>query len=1067
MIDADRISPSVERAVRVNNPNKIAQMGQDIQRGDRLLRSWLEERSGKVLLFHGDEIYATIAGEHLSDLGEIHGQLQEAWKDGITIGVGLSLNEASKALEAGKKRGGSRIVFYAPEIERMVDDEESASDSHDAKNPSPDPDELKEISKSEQLAKANTPSADMGIHAIKHRSLQMDRGAPSPNEPSPIGPPQASASGETPLTPSTTNMAGGLPEGGVPGPSVVEQQFHSAAAGTEAEAARAEAQANAAQPNDPTIDKVKQTIAKILQKVKQQAPVLEQLKDQAPDAYQAVVASIQAMLMMAKALMPQSGEQPQPKQEEQQEVAKKEALLIMEDLIKSQRDIRAVRSIVLNDQATPEQLAHAEKIMKEHFSELPKEVLNEYIENPNANKEFLLDLAMDPDKTDRYRANDIFNKVKVKPEVLWAKAKAMPQWTKGQIREAETYGRQTPKDRMYAVANKIANGNAPLTPELQNELFDYKSGGRRPFASGILTRHDVPRELVERASRLPTYNDELAGHHYLPVEKHNKLLKAAAGIVNADMKKRAKGDVNRSWEQENKVQNAKERLKMLLGSHQTPMAEAEALSAKYFPNEPVIRDVDKHHILKGSSELSVKPGLNRIRQIRDTIEGRGGEMTPADLGKPIAQALGNVGRLPNGNFSSKKIQEHIDTLPGLKFYATEHAWPGGQKHSQEPSKVLRVSMPTEVTEKLRAIGVKPSHGHTPSHPGEPHSGLGWIRWTGDHKGVHIDEIQHDYDLPKQKLIEQMLGHPINRILTDAFHEWVRTGGGKKLVPQGATPTPAPNASPTFPKVGTPVHIWTPESKAPISGLNEDEPLPAHFHSTYRQNPEKMGFQPGKYGELPTQVSKPYKDKPTYKDVFRKSVADIRQGALRKAYSMADTLQPKSTGIDNQVKVQSHDFPSNDTTKSDKIEQDFNRAPESGSRLSKIRKSVLAKKATGDAVTGKPDGMVVEAGDRSMSKGAMPMPEASNKRIPTPSGAQVARTRGDATPQAHKYRHIEPGEAAHVSMDGRPAGKIAIRQAQSGQALPNEQVSEGQTGLLHPTSALDPKDGRGKQGNQQG
>jgi hypothetical protein len=53
------------------------------------------------------------------------------------------------------------------------------------------------------------------------------------------------------------------------------------------------------------------------------------------------------------------------------------------------------------------------------------------------------------------------------------------------------------------------------------------------------------------------------------------------------------------------------------------------------------------------------------------------------------------------------------------------------------------------------------------------------------------------------------------------------------------------------------------------------------------------------------------------------------------------------------------------------------------------------------------------------------------------------------------------------MDGKVEGKTAIRQYQSGKTLPNEQVGEAMTGVIHPTSALDPKDGREKQDNQKG
>jgi minimal CRISPR polymerase domain len=1065
MIDADKISPNVERAVRRNDPSKIARMGQNIERGDRILRSWLEDKGGKVLLFHGDEIYASVPGDHLSELGKIHGELQEAWNDSITIGVGLDLNEAKKALEGGKKRGGSRIVFYSPEIDKILSDEESASDSHEAKTPSPDPEKLKELSKAE-LQKSNTPSPGMGIHAIKHRSLQMDRGAPSPDEPSPFNAPQASPHGETPVTPSATNMAAGLPSA-VSGPSVLESQFHSAAAGTEAEAARAEAQANAAQPADPTIDTIKQNIAKILQKVKQQAPVLEQLKDQAPDAYQAIVASIQAMLMMAKSLMPQSGAQPQPQEgaEKEKEVAKKEAEFIMEDLIKNAREIRALRSIVLNDQATPEQLAHAAKLIVENPKDMNEDIINEYANHPKADPKILEELVSNP-KLNRNLASYIIRHRITDPTRLWERIKNRFHPEKKEPEptpEGQTPAPAQPDTRTRAQRNEEKNqaewdkkrmldalNERPLPPEVQKDMWKtLKDNGSR---RNLINRgSDVAPELIHEASKIPGYQDYILNSPHLPPQAHAKALKSAINEVKKYKKMRHEGKFL-SWTDSDKEGEAQDRIKKLTTSSVLPIPQADEISREHL-GKPTWRDVDAEHLRRGHAQISVKPGLHRMRQVRDHIEGRGGELSPADLGRPVAQMLGNVGRMPNGNFNSKKIQEHIDSIPGIPLHVDTSEWTGAQRHSKDNSKVLRVSLPTEMTEKLRAQGIQTKSGHTESHPGDPISGLGWIRWTGDHKGVHIDEIQHDYSLGHQKAIEKMLGHPINRVLTDAFHEWARTGGGKAPSLENSTTQPVnppikpPKPNKNMPTVGTPVHIWTPESKAPLSSLEEDQALPAHFQSTYRQNPEKMGMQPGTYGTLPTQSNKSLKGKPTYQDVFRKSVAQIREAALAKAYSVSDHLNPMSTGIDHQIKVQDSAYPiDNDktsvTVKSDQMEG----APTKGSRLSKIRKNALTKQA-----------LVKD----------LPMPEASNKTPHSPSGAMVGRVEGDATPQAHKYRHIEPGEAAHVSMDGKPAGKIAIRQAQSGQTLPNEQVSEAQTGLLHPTSALDPKDGRAKQGNQQG
>jgi hypothetical protein len=392
------------------------------------------------------------------------------------------------------------------------------------------------------------------------------------------------------------------------------------------------------------------------------------------------------------------------------------------------------------------------------------------------------------------------------------------------------------------------------------------------------------------------------------------------------------------------------------------------------------------------------------------------------------------------------------------------------------------------------MGTKTQSGYRSGHPGEPISGIGWIRWTGDHQGVHIDELQHDFhDENDQKAIEQVLGHPIARVLHEAFHEWVRNNPPPAPPKVAKKPKVAPAAPPaiegqqfaeaipakpkkakvtqSLPTVGTPFHVWTPESKAPFSGLGDDRDLPAHFKLTYRQIPEKMGLVPGKYGELPTQSGQRGKDQPTYKGVFLKSVKEIRESALAKSYTMAEPLQPKSTGIDNQVKVQSHTYPSNDsfsaTNKSQKIETEFEDAPNKGSWLSKIRKN-LAKKATGDAVTGKPDGMVVTAGDRSMVKGSL-MPEATNKAPPKPSGHAGIKVQGNTSVMPNFYTHVEPGQAAHVAMDGQVHGTKVARQRQSGQIIAQTggQDGEAATGHGHAVPPSDIEDGHEKQDGQTG
>jgi len=309
---ADHLANAVKHAVQHDKPRTLSQLKQGIERGLRIFEAWMEDHGGRVLLFQGDEVFAELPGENLDSLPDLHAQVQDAWGDSVTIGIGLDLTEATKAAENGRKRGGKRIVFYAPEIEQHLDDENSASESHDATQPDSDPDELKAMA----LNKANTPSP--GPPTPNEQPAFFPGAAASPPAaPSPLPAGQVQPSGaDMPPTPSSTNAAAGL--------SPVEAQMRQMADKGEAEGARAEGQVNQADDGATGPAQLKQGIARILMKVKEQAQVLEQLKEQAPEAYKAIVGMVQIVAAIGKQLMPPKGEGQDQGQEEGQPIAKAE-----------------------------------------------------------------------------------------------------------------------------------------------------------------------------------------------------------------------------------------------------------------------------------------------------------------------------------------------------------------------------------------------------------------------------------------------------------------------------------------------------------------------------------------------------------------------------------------------------------------------------------------------------------------------------------------------------------------------------------------------------------------------
>lgn len=258
------------------------------------------------------------------------------------------------------------------------------------------------------------------------------------------------------------------------------------------------------------------------------------------------------------------------------------------------------------------------------------------------------------------------------------------------------------------------------------------------------------------------------------------------------------------------------------------------------------------------------------------------EVRPSELPKPLVQALGNVGRLPNGNYSAAKLQEFIDILPPTRYNWGEKVWNGQQRHSNEPSKVFQLNATNAHIDQLKAAGLLPMfkklhEKFSQNHPTGP-AGIGWVRWTGDGTGIHIDEVQSDYanslvkrvksqvarmvasgkmqpdqaervvksyedNFPDDKMaaLQKILygGRHASEVLHDAFHAYLRLP-----IHQG-------QAGPTS-LIGAPVHIWTPESKAAISMEDVDGDIPAHMLYGYGQLPKKSGYEPSTYGSIPTQ-----------------------------------------------------------------------------------------------------------------------------------------------------------------------------------------------------------------------
>lgn len=132
-------------------------------------------------------------------------------------------------------------------------------------------------------------------------------------------------------------------------------------------------------------------------------------------------------------------------------------------------------------------------------------------------------------------------------------------------------------------------------------------------------------------------------------------------------------------------------------------------------------------------KVGVKFDSHKFRAARDHIQASG----KLDL-SPKQMPPGNWGmaRLPNGNISADKLQQHIDSLPTKEYNVSHGEWNGAQRHNDEPSSVFQLNLTNGLVDEMKKEGVYGTFRDM--HEASMQSGhpitlstIGWVRYTGE------------------------------------------------------------------------------------------------------------------------------------------------------------------------------------------------------------------------------------------------------------------------------------------------------------------------------------------------
>ncbi len=234
---------------------EIRRVSQALDRGNEIWKSWCFQKLGQFIESGGDEGVFSVPAEALGEIPTMRQRYQDEVGATVSVGLGHSISEASKALLAAKLRGKNRVVTYDSTVELDV---------AAAKQQSTQQKEGAELFTS-GLAKGGSAGPDSHVGGFEGAVSQT----PDHSE-------GQVARAEGPQSLSPVDRAHAMAQ-------------------TSARADRASAIQDSGK-----LRQVKDQVSQALADIQKQLPVLAEIKTAAPDAYKAVVSLTQAVVALGR-----------------------------------------------------------------------------------------------------------------------------------------------------------------------------------------------------------------------------------------------------------------------------------------------------------------------------------------------------------------------------------------------------------------------------------------------------------------------------------------------------------------------------------------------------------------------------------------------------------------------------------------------------------------------------------------------------------------------------------------------------------------------------------------------
>lgn len=147
-INGDGVGTRVGEAIASNDHMALGKLSESIKQSHQAFEEWITSKGGEVITSSGDEGLYIVPQEALSELDQMREQYQQMSGHTLTVGLGRSMADASKALIYGKMNDKDQVVEYDPSIDDILSDDqvEEAEEIAAEAGEEPMPDEESDMS---------------------------------------------------------------------------------------------------------------------------------------------------------------------------------------------------------------------------------------------------------------------------------------------------------------------------------------------------------------------------------------------------------------------------------------------------------------------------------------------------------------------------------------------------------------------------------------------------------------------------------------------------------------------------------------------------------------------------------------------------------------------------------------------------------------------------------------------------------------------------------------------------------------------------------------------------------